>query len=403
MKFTFAAACLFSVTLANVDWMLADDEGKDSNNVSGNLSGEGAFNVDWNVGSGQGVFADPEDNQGWEIRNTYYWGGVELQIAKDDLVDPSILQGAEAISFDVGVAGQWPDYGDSYSVSLTVTCADGSERTDDDDGTAAEALKNIRLEVDTQGCDISNIKVAMAGQDAEYWAGTYGAFWKDMELYIGDHDYSLLDDTSEWHVSASSAVDRDDSSDGRGKEIAFSYYWDTVYAQSFNADHANANADWDTVSQLNFDVNVRGTWPTYEDEWKVSVEALDANGSRLWEESRSGSGTDVGEDVHMQWDTKAEGVFENVGSLKVTLSGTDAEYWAGNYGAVFRGMDLYFSTPSAATLLASKAASSSADGKNFNAGFMAGLGATAAVMGVAAFAMLNRKKNAIEDGAFQRV
>ena len=66
-------------------------------------------------------------------------------------------------------------------------------------------------------------------------------------------------------------------------------------------------------------------------------------------------------------------------------------------------MDLYFSTPSAATLLASKAASSSADGKNFNAGFMAGLGATAAVMGVAAFAMLNRKKNAIEDGAFQRV
>ena len=319
MKFTFAAACLFSVTLANVDWMLADDEGKDSNNVSGNLSGEGAFNVDWNVGSGQGVFADPEDNQGWEIRNTYYWGGVELQIAKDDLVDPSILQGAEAISFDVGVAGQWPDYGDSYSVSLTVTCADGSERTDDDDGTAAEALKNIRLEVDTQGCDISNIKVAMAGQDAEYWAGTYGAFWKDMELYIGDHDYSLLDDTSEWHVSASSAVDRDDSSDGRGKEIAFSYYWDTVYAQSFNADHGNANVDWDAVSQLNFDVNVRGAWPTYEDGWKVSVEALDASGSTLWEESREGTGTADGEDVHMQWDTKAEGVFENVDLLKVTF------------------------------------------------------------------------------------
>ena len=66
-------------------------------------------------------------------------------------------------------------------------------------------------------------------------------------------------------------------------------------------------------------------------------------------------------------------------------------------------MDLYLSPPSAATLLASKAASSSAAGKNFNAGFAAGLGASAAVMGVAAFAMLNRKKNAIEDGAFQRV
>ena len=54
-----------------------------------------------------------------------------------------------------------------------------------------------------------------------------------MELYIGDHDYSLLDDTSEWHVSDSSAIDRDDSTDGRGKEIQFSYYWDTVYSQAY--------------------------------------------------------------------------------------------------------------------------------------------------------------------------
>ena len=64
-------------------------------------------------------------------------------------------------------------------------------------------------------------------------------------------------------------------------------------------------------------------------------------------------------------------------------------------------MDLYLSEPTDATLLASKAASSS--GKFFNAGFMAGLGASAAVMGVAAFFMLNRKKSAIEDGAFERV
>ena len=63
-------------------------------------------------------------------------------------------------------------------------------------------------------------------------------------------------------------------------------------------------------------------------------------------------------------------------------------------------MDLYLSNPTDATLLASKAASSS--DKNFNAGFMAGLSASAAVMGVTAFVMLNRKKSAIEDGAFER-
>ena len=103
----------------------------------------------------------------------------------------------------------------------------------------------------------------MAGQDAEYWAGTYGAFWKDMELYIGDHDYSLLDDTSEWNVSGSSAIDRDDGKDGRGKEIQFSNYWDTVYAQAYATFHANANTDKNALTQLNFDVNVRGGWPTY--------------------------------------------------------------------------------------------------------------------------------------------
>ena len=104
MKFTFAAACLFSVTLANVDWMLADDEGKDSNNVSGTSNGEGAFTADWNVGSGQGVFADPEDGEGWEIRNTYYNGGAELSISKNDLYDQTIFEGSNGVVFNVGVA-----------------------------------------------------------------------------------------------------------------------------------------------------------------------------------------------------------------------------------------------------------------------------------------------------------
>jgi hypothetical protein len=74
----------------------------------------------------------------------------------------------------------------------------------------------------------------MNGQDAEYWAGTYGAFWKDMDLYVWkegpEPNYSLLDDSSEW--STSSAVSRDDPVDGIGKEIQFSYYWDSVSAST---------------------------------------------------------------------------------------------------------------------------------------------------------------------------
>lgn len=54
-------------------------------------------------------------------------------------------------------------------------------------------------------------------------------------------------------------------------------------------------------------------------------------------------------------------------------------------------------------MLAGKSASSSNEGRNFNTGFMAGLGATGAAIGLAAFAMSKRKNNAIEDGAFERV
>ena len=143
---------------------------------------------------------------------------------------------------------------------------------------------------------------------------------------------------------------------------------------------------------------MRGGWPDYADQWRVTVDAIDLNGGTVWSETRSGTGTEYGEDVHMQWDEaflKEKGDFEK---LVVTLEGTDTEYWAGNYGVIFRGMDLYMSEPTGSTMLASKAASSS--GKKFNAGFMAGLGASAAVMGVGAFVMLNRKKSAIEDGAF---
>ena len=89
---------------------------------------------------------------------------------------------------------------------------------------------------------------------------------------------------------------------------------------------------------------------------------------------------------------------ENVDSIKVTLSGTDAEYWAGNYGAVFQDMDLYLSGKPVATMLASKSASTSAEGSDY---LVAGLGATAALVGVAAFAINKLKAKAVQNGAFQ--
>ena len=105
-------------------------------------------------------------------------------------------------------------------------------------------------------------------------------------------------------MSSSSAIDRDDSVDGHGKEIQFSYYWDMVHAQAYLGDHENADVDWEALTQLNFDVHVRGGAPSYWDEWYVIVQAFDASGLELWLDNRYGWATEAGEVVHMQWDTR---------------------------------------------------------------------------------------------------
>lgn len=86
---------------------------------------------------------------------------------------------------------------------------------------------------------------------------------------------------------------------------------------------------------------MKGGWPDHGDSWKVTVTGYDVNGGVVFTDSRSGTGTEAGEDVHMDWPMR--NLTDGTESVKVTLSGTDAEYWAGNYGAVFQGMDLYIS------------------------------------------------------------
>ena len=73
IKFAFAAACLLGVTLADQKFALADESGLDNNNLAtaSTRDDEDGFRDDWGVDDNQGVFADPEDGEGWEIRNTF--------------------------------------------------------------------------------------------------------------------------------------------------------------------------------------------------------------------------------------------------------------------------------------------------------------------------------------------
>ena len=86
---------------------------------------------------------------------------------------------------------------------------------------------------------------------------------------------------------------------------------------------------------------MRGFGPEFEDEWKVRVAFLDVNKNTLWSDSRSGLGTEAGEDVHMEWVFTDQN--RDLDEIVVLLEGGDAGFWKGYYGTIFRGMELYLS------------------------------------------------------------
>ena len=86
---------------------------------------------------------------------------------------------------------------------------------------------------------------------------------------------------------------------------------------------------------------MRGCKPNYKDKWKVTVEFLDVDGNTLLFDSRSGEGTEAGEDVHMEWVFTSQN--GDLDKIVVELYGKSVEFLDGHYGTIFRDMDLYLS------------------------------------------------------------
>ena len=142
MIHAFTSACLLGAALAelqNVEWVLADDKGYINENVVSDLEeGREKFMEEWGVDHRLGVNKDSEDDEGYEIENTYFIGGARLEITRDQIVDMSVFQGATAVYFDVNVVGHKPNYEDTYEAVLTVTYEDGEQVADSESGSASE-------------------------------------------------------------------------------------------------------------------------------------------------------------------------------------------------------------------------------------------------------------------------
>ena len=142
MIHAFTSACLLSAALANiesVEWVLANDKGYINENVVSELEdGKDKFMEEWGVDHRLGVNRDSEDDEGYEIENTYFIGGASLEITRDQIVDMSVFQGATAVYFDVNVIGQKPNHEDAYEAVLTVTYEDGEQVADSESGSTGE-------------------------------------------------------------------------------------------------------------------------------------------------------------------------------------------------------------------------------------------------------------------------
>ena len=130
--------------------------------------------------------------------------------------------------------------------------------------------------------------------------------------------------------------------DGIGKEIQFGYGWEVVKASIYESDLAEADFNWDVQTKLNFDFNVRGFNPDYAAEyWRVELFFRDVYGDTIWHYRRSGIATEAGEDFHMEWVfTDQNG---DLDKIDVTLEGSGTWDEVGDFGTIFRGMDLYLS------------------------------------------------------------
>ena len=168
-----------------------------------------------------------DDGQGYQIDSTYYWDQANLYVPD---LDPSKFKGKYAIAFRVVILGQSPTYEDKYEIVLAAT-VDGVTKEDRVSGTAKDTAEEKILLISTNySTDVKDIKVHIKGCDSEYWAGSYGAIFKEMSLSLEGDQVELITDMSNWNMNGGSddAV-MVDTADG-GKKFIFSYNYDEVWA-----------------------------------------------------------------------------------------------------------------------------------------------------------------------------
>ena len=208
MKYAFAVATILAVS-ALADVLIADDSGFNPAVVAVD-SGTGLdkFKADWGVNTNFGTNEDPEDGTGYQMDSTYYY--TESTMAVPDL-SKNVLSANDELVFTIKVVGQWPDFSDTYDIKLCANI-DGFAREDKISGIALETDQDFTLSLRTnKSIDVKDIKIVIGGQDSEYWAGTYGAFFKDMKLVFKTDGVDMLTDESNWGVDSSTAIAIDDA------------------------------------------------------------------------------------------------------------------------------------------------------------------------------------------------
>ena len=133
----------------------------------------------------------------------------------------------------------------------------------------------------------------MLGKSVESDDGYYGALWRNMALYSCSGKLMLLDDGSKWAGLGYTTVV--DGVDGRGSAIQFPEGSSAeaepcdsddsddeceepsaeakASAWFYKEDFADQNIDWDAMTELNFDFDVKEIKPDSHSYWYAELNA----------------------------------------------------------------------------------------------------------------------------------
>ena len=161
------------------------------------MTTEQRFGLEWGIPESLDIVGD--EQEGFKFCGRTFYQNVELRVTAADLLDKSILEGAQELILQVKVRDQGQDSRYFYNVYLDLT-HDDARQIDLDNGFATPVIKQSVLRVDATSLYEASeiiIRVYIQNRDAEPQSTSenLGVCFSDLKLIISYVEGSSSDNS----------------------------------------------------------------------------------------------------------------------------------------------------------------------------------------------------------------